>query len=62
VIFELHAVTCDVILAYNPKIEGRSKSKRKIKEKYKTESTIFNSNKRFIKKLVLVVPELDKKK
>ena len=62
-ISELYAVTvtCDVILAHNPKIEGRSKSKRKIKEKYKTNFIIFNSDKRFIKELVLAVPDLDKK-
>ena len=35
-------MTCDIILAPDPRIEGRSKNKRKIKERQKVESPIFN--------------------
>jgi len=33
-------MTCDIILAPNPKIEEIKKSKRKIEEKYKIENRV----------------------
>ena len=38
-------MTCDIILAPDPRIEGRSKNKTKIKERQKVESPIFNFDK-----------------